>query len=141
MKGYLFFLLLLFPLGLAGQVDQETVPASEAPAFADNLAIISSFAADSATVADTLKVPNVFSPNEDNINDFFKVKTNGINIYSFSVYTRSGTLVYKTESPAIIWDGRSLSGQKMKNGIYFYIIRQVGAVPLNEVKGIVYLFE
>jgi gliding motility-associated-like protein len=90
---------------------------------------------------DTLDIPNVFSPNEDNINDFFEVKTNGICSYGFSVFTRSGTLVYKTESPNIRWDGRSMSGQKMKNGIYFYIIRQLDGEPLNEFKGIVYLFE
>jgi len=91
--------------------------------------------------SDTLNLPNVFSPNEDNVNDIFTVKTNGITSYSFSVYARSGNLIYKTESPAIIWDGRSLSGQKMKNGIYFYIIRQLDGEPLNEFKGIVYLFE
>ncbi len=91
--------------------------------------------------SDTLKIPNVFSPNEDNINDFFEVKTDGISTYSFAVYTRSGTLIYKTESPIIQWDGRSLSGHKMKNGIYFYIIRQLESEPLNEFKGIVYLFE
>jgi len=88
-----------------------------------------------------LIVPNVFSPNEDNINDIFEVKTDGINVYTFSVYTRSGTLIYKTESPSIQWDGRSFSGHKMRNGIYFYIIRQLESKPLNEVKGIVYLFE
>jgi gliding motility-associated-like protein len=90
---------------------------------------------------DSLNVPNVFSPNDDNKNDYFQVKTNGINSYSFSVYTRSGNLIYKSESPTIIWDGRSLSGQKMKNGIYFYIIRRLDGGPLNEVRGIVYLFE
>ncbi len=91
--------------------------------------------------SDTLDPPNVFSPNDDNINDFFEVKTNGISTYTFSVYTRSGTLIYKTESLVIIWDGRSLSGHKMKNGIYFYTIRQLESEPLNEAKGIVYLFE
>jgi gliding motility-associated-like protein len=91
--------------------------------------------------SDSLDVPNVFSPNDDNKNDFFKVKTNGINSYSFMIFTRSGTLIYKTESPTIQWDGRSLSGQKMKNGIYFYIIRRMDGEPLNEVKGIVYLFD
>ena len=90
---------------------------------------------------DNLSIPNVFSPNDDNINDFFKIDTDGISEYTFSVYTRSGTLVYKSRSPTIIWDGRSLSGQKMKNGIYFYIISRPDDVPLNEVKGIVYLFE
>ncbi len=91
--------------------------------------------------SDTLSVPNVFTPNDDNLNDYFEVKTDGISTYAFSVYTRSGTLVYKTESPSIFWDGRSLSGQKMKNGIYFYTIVQQDSQPLNEVKGLVYLFE
>ncbi len=93
------------------------------------------------TCSDTLDLPNVFSPNDDNINDRFAVETNGISSYSFVVYTRSGSLVYKTESPTIEWDGRSLSGQKMKNGIYYYTIRQLDGKPLNEFKGIVYLFE
>lgn len=91
--------------------------------------------------SDTLEVPNVFSPNDDNINDYFEIETNGISSYSFEVYTRSGTLVYKSESPTIFWDGRSLSGHKMKNGVYFYIIRQLEGEPLNEVNGIVYLYE
>jgi gliding motility-associated-like protein len=90
---------------------------------------------------DSLYIPNVFSPNDDNQNDFFKIDTDGTSVYTFSVYTRSRTLVYKSKSPTIIWDGRSLSGQKMKNGIYFYIISRPDEVPLKEVKGIVYLFE
>jgi gliding motility-associated-like protein len=90
---------------------------------------------------DSLLIPNVFSPNDDTYNDFFQIDTDGTAVYSFSVYTRAGTLVYKTESPSIVWDGRSLSGQKMKNGIYFYVIQRNDEIPLNEVKGIVYLFE
>jgi gliding motility-associated-like protein len=90
---------------------------------------------------DSLVATNVFTPNDDNLNDYFEVKTDGLITYSFSVYTRAGTLVYKSESPSIIWDGRSLSGQKMKNGIYYYIIRSLKSEPLNELKGIVYLFE
>ena len=92
-------------------------------------------------VCDSLELPNVFTPNDDNQNDNFIVKTNGIDRYLFSVFTRSGTLIYKSLSPAISWDGRSLSGQKVKSGIYFYIIRRLDGEPLNETKGFVYLFE
>jgi len=91
--------------------------------------------------SDSLDIPNVFSPNDDQFNNFFEVETNGVDDYSFSVFTRSGTLVYKSESPRIFWDGRSLSGQKMKSGIYFYTIRRIKGDPLNEFKGVVYLFE
>lgn len=90
---------------------------------------------------DSLWIPNVFSPNEDNINDVFYVDTDGIHVYSFSVFTRSGTLVYQSESPTIRWDGRSLSGHKMKTGVYYYIIRRLDEAPLREEKGIIYLYD
>jgi gliding motility-associated-like protein len=90
--------------------------------------------------SDTLKTPNVITPNEDRINDVFEVKTNGVSIYSFSVFTRSGTLIYKTESPTIMWDGTSLKQHMVKSGIYYYTIHPLDGNPLNEIKGFVYLF-
>jgi len=87
-----------------------------------------------------MNIPNVFSPNNDDFNDFFIVDTNGKSIYYFSVFSSSGTLIYKSESPSIIWDGRSMSGQEMGNGIYYYTISRKDNVFLNEVKGFVYLF-
>lgn len=91
-------------------------------------------------VMDYLEVPNVFTPNNDGYNDVFTVKTNGLNSYLFSVYTRSGTLVYRSEAATITWDGRSLSGHEMKNGIYYFTIRQTGGDIADERKGFVHLF-
>jgi len=71
-----------------------------------------------------IEVPNVFSPNGDGVNDYFKIRTNGLNLFSLTVYTRSGVLVYKMESPNLIWDGRTLSGHEMRPGIYYYVIEQ-----------------
>lgn len=86
-------------------------------------------------------IPNVFSPNDDGENDFFEVPTNKASSYEFSVFSRSGTLIYKSMSPTVIWDGRSLSGQEMTSGIYFYTLTGVNVELLNEIKGIVYLFK
>ncbi len=74
------------------------------------------------TVTDVLDCPNVFTPNEDGINDYFVVSSNGVTSYNLQVFTRSGILVYKAEAPLIIWDGRNLSGQELSPGTYFYII-------------------
>ena len=90
-------------------------------------------------IANILEVPNVFTPNDDTRNDFFIVRTDGISNYTFSVYTRSGILVYRSQSPDISWDGRSFSGQVLSQGLYYYTIEQKGTTPITELKGVVYL--
>ena len=76
-------------------------------------------------VKDTLEVPNVFSPNGDNVNDFWIVKSNGMTTYSVRIFARTGTQIYQAEAPVIIWDGRNQSGQEMGADTYFYIIEPV----------------
>ena len=90
-------------------------------------------------IANILEVPNVFTPNDDAKNDYFIVRTNGISNYTFSVYTRSGILVYRSQSPDISWDGRSFSGQVLSQGLYYYTIEQKDTTPITELKGVVYL--
>jgi gliding motility-associated-like protein len=86
-----------------------------------------------------LKVPNIFTPNGDGLNDYFQIRTNGQDTYSFAVYTRSGVLVYKSESPTITWDGRSFTGEEVRNGIYFFTISQVTGENRIQTKGFVHL--
>jgi gliding motility-associated-like protein len=62
-----------------------------------------------------------FSPNDDGYNDFFIVKSSVPDeIVSLNIYTRAGVLVFSIEAVQCVWDGRSLSGEKMAEGIYFY---------------------
>lgn len=86
-----------------------------------------------------IQVPNVFSPNGDGINDYFKVLTNGLNVFSLSVYTKSGVLVYRAESPELEWDGRTMSGQELSAGIYYYVVKQVDGDANIEKTGFVHL--
>jgi len=88
---------------------------------------------------DIIEVPNVFSPNGDGINDYLKIRTNGLNLFSLSVYTRSGVLVYKSESPNLVWDGRTLSGHELRPGIYYYVVKQVDGGGGVEKTGFVHL--
>ncbi|GIV28826.1 MAG: hypothetical protein KatS3mg027_2640 [Bacteroidia bacterium] len=82
-------------------------------------------------VYDTLmvQIPNVFTPNNDGVNDVFSIKVEGAKEISVSVYNRWGILLTEysntiTVSPAIIdlWDGRTTSGEKVSDGVYFYVI-------------------
>jgi len=99
---------------------------------------IESIAIDS--VGDELEVPNVFTPNGDQVNDYFEVTTDGINVYEFSVFTRTGTRIYHSLSPRIFWDGNSLDGKELKDGIYYYVIEEQEGTSPFETAGFMYLF-
>lgn len=69
------------------------------------------------------RVPNVFTPNGDGINDQFIVTVNGYELFSIEIYSRWGNLVFRRENVNnLIWDGRMPDGSKVKPGTYFYVI-------------------
>jgi len=82
----------------------------------------------------------VFSPNGDQINDYFEVDTDGTTIYEFSIFTRAGTRIYHSLSPRIFWDGNSLDGKELKEGIYYYVIEEEGGTSPFDKAGFMYLF-
>jgi gliding motility-associated-like protein len=76
---------------------------------------------------DTVIVPNVLTPNGDGQNDVFTVR--GIMSYTtmrvVTVMNRYGKVVYRNENydNAQPWEGRDMSGSKLADGVYFYIIK------------------
>jgi gliding motility-associated-like protein len=86
-----------------------------------------------------ITVPNVFTPNDDNINDVLEIETNGKSNYLFSVFSPTGMLVYKVESKFIRWGGENLSGQKLNNGVYYYTLESLdNGNPFSQA-GFIYL--
>ena len=69
------------------------------------------------------ELPNVFTPNQDGINDFFKaVRVRQIKSIDISVYDRWGNLIYKSKDPYFKWDGVSIiSKQPVSEGALFYV--------------------
>lgn len=121
---------------LSGQ--QTNPPTDSISLTADQIQLIESMAADS--VGSELDVPNVFSPNGDGNNDYFEVTTNGSTVYEFTVFTRNGSRVYHSNSPRIFWDGRSLGGEELSEGVYYYVIEQEGDSDRFEKAGFIHLF-
>ena len=73
------------------------------------------------------EVPNVFTPNDDDINDFFNIAFVGIRdlstfIQEFQVFNRWGVLVYDNDTPDTGWDG-TYNGSPAPSDVYVYKIR------------------
>jgi gliding motility-associated-like protein len=67
-------------------------------------------------------IPNVFTPNEDNLNDVFKVMGSNIIGIKAQIFNRWGTLIYEWDQVNGFWDGRTTSGVEATIGTYTYII-------------------
>ncbi|MFP4025421.1 MAG: gliding motility-associated C-terminal domain-containing protein [Thiohalospira sp.] len=91
------------------------------------------------SIQDTLKIPNVFTPNNDGVNDLFIVESNGITPLEISIFSRTGTLVFKTKAPIIVWDGRNTSGSMVSPGIYYYILTSEDSSQETQ-KGFIYVY-
>jgi len=71
-------------------------------------------------------VPNIFTPNGDNINDVFTVQGIGLKTLDAEIFNRWGQKVFEWHTTNGGWDGRSASGLPSPSGTYFYIIKATG---------------
>lgn len=63
-----------------------------------------------------VNIPNVFTPNDDGINDTWNlISTSELEVH---ILNRWGNTVFYEKSKYINWDGKDLS-----NGVYYYIIK------------------
>lgn len=69
-----------------------------------------------------LYVPNVFSPNRDGTNDVFAPVIYGVRDVAWSVFTRSGDMVFGTSDPGAVWDG-TFNGVRLNPGVYAVQVR------------------
>lgn len=68
----------------------------------------------------SLFIPNVFSPNNDQINDVFKIVATGINTMTMTITNRWGREVGRFTDVNAFWDG-NFNGKECEDGTYFYI--------------------
>ncbi len=83
--------------------------------------------------------PNVFTPNNDGVNDLFSINVPGhlSPCVDLRVYNRWGQLMFVSTSHNIVWDGRTSTGVKVPEGTYFYTLNINGI----EYRGSVMLME
>lgn len=66
-----------------------------------------------------LEMPNIFTPNSDSLNDYFKpIIIKNINELTIQIFNRWGEVVYESNDLSFKWDG-----YKMSDGIYYWYIK------------------
>lgn len=74
----------------------------------------------SKIVSTEFDIPNIFTPNGDNKNDFFP-EINWNYESTITIFNRWGQVVFKGEKNSSNWDGK-FAGKEVSSGTYFYII-------------------
>lgn len=67
-------------------------------------------------------IPNIFSPNQDGINDFFNIG-NVWDETEMQIYNRWGETIKILKGYNCYWDGLSLDEKNCPEGVYYYVIK------------------
>ncbi len=117
-----------------GQISTEEKPSGLIQDFKDKpvtfIAYYGSNCSDTVThtilFQDSIYKPgfqNVFTPNEDHINDVFIY--GGLNTQcdkvSIEIYNRWGQLLFESKEVNFAWNGTDTNGNKVSEGVYFYM--------------------
>ncbi len=70
---------------------------------------------------DSLFIPNVFTPNNQDPNNFFEIKYSGTKTYFLTIYNRWGQEVFTSADKNSHWDGR-IENKEASEGTYFYVL-------------------
>lgn len=68
------------------------------------------------------KIQNIFTPNNDGINDYFEPEFKNLIVKSCYIFDRNGNLVYQTKNGQIRWDGKLSDNSNAPEGVYYYVI-------------------
>jgi gliding motility-associated-like protein len=77
-------------------------------------------------VPTTIVIPNVFSPNGDNINEEFGIVCTGMKSLTCDIFNRWGQKVFTITAPNQTWDGRMDNGHMASEGTYFFMVNALG---------------
>tara|TARA_B110000908_G_C10259147_1_gene457823 strand:- start:434 stop:4141 length:3708 start_codon:yes stop_codon:yes gene_type:complete len=67
-------------------------------------------------------INNVFTPNNDGINDAYQFNEYAMSSINVQIYNRWGQQVYTWEGENKAWDGRGADGKNLPEAVYFYVV-------------------
>ncbi len=71
----------------------------------------------------TIYIPNIFSPNDDGINDLFEIVSfpeNSLDVHYFGIFDRFGNMAYQTDTWPIKWTGKDAKGRYFQPGVFAF---------------------
>lgn len=98
-----------------------------------------------------LQIPNVFTPNDDGLNDYFVPDKKSIRFLNLQIFAKSGHRVYYYQGDGedlqnwLGWDGKvNYTERRAEPGAYYYVLRAEGYDDVEyqgrEFRGTVYLY-
>ncbi len=99
-----------------------TEPGSYTVQTTDGCYILSESVELTASAANNVEVPNVFTPNNDDVNDTFSPVffCDEVSDYNLEVYNRWGASVFQTTDTGVVWDGADSVAD-----VYAWVLRVV----------------
>jgi len=91
------------------------------------------------------ELPNVFTPNNDDKNDFFvPFPYRGVKEIDLRIFNRWGQLVFTSEDPDIQWPGSyKETNEQVPDGVYFYtcdvVLKRLVGDEVKQLKGYVHI--
>ena len=70
-----------------------------------------------------IDIPNVFTPNNDGMNDEIWIQGTDLDMISMTIYNRWGHSVYSGEGRQFSWSGKTMEGTDCEVGTYYYVIQ------------------
>ncbi len=91
-------------------------------------------------VDEPIFIPNAFTPDHNDINDFFRAYAEHVRYHKMRIFDRWGALIFETDDPATGWDGR-VNGEIAPAGTYLYKVQGIHQRSQNqfELNGTVHL--
>ncbi len=86
-----------------------------------------------------LIIPNVFTPNNDGVNDVWRLDLSEYKEVKCLIYNRWGNKIYETSNPILNWDAQTTSGVKCNEGTYFYVVTAIADKEEKIFKGYIQL--
>lgn len=81
---------------------------------------ISIYQCDKDSIANpSVYIPNVFTPNNDGLNDYYELNFKNIKSLKVTIFNRWGNVVAEFDGLTSKWDGNFSNGQRASEGVYF----------------------
>jgi len=85
-----------------------------------------------------IEIPNVFTPNNDDVNDVFQPKGEVGYFENLLIFNRWGNEVANLTYP-FLWNGTTQDGNEASEGVYFYLLNSNESCKQEQKQGMIHL--